>query len=101
MLKLEKPSWQFSVLRAAFVIIALPTAVGVALIAWRLSVWRLIHPVLGFAFFIMTFVVFSVVLYSVWAWLFVNRPEELAEKIPPTSKQLRRRRKEYFKNLLR
>ncbi|MGD0468757.1 MAG: hypothetical protein ABSA54_10330 [Terriglobales bacterium] len=98
MLKLEKPPWQFSALRAGFVVLAVPIAAGLALVAWRLSVIRLISPTLGFVTLLITFVVFSVVFYFLLVWL-SNRPEEVAKRVPTRSRELRRKRKAFFDNL--
>jgi hypothetical protein len=47
-------------------------------------------------FFLVTFVVFAVVLYSFLEWLFRKRPDEIAKRVPTPSKELLRRKKQYF-----
>ncbi len=96
MLKPEKPPWQFSALRAGFVVLAVPIAAGLALVVWRLSVIRLISPTLGFVALLITFVVFSALFYFLLVWL-SNRLDEVAKSVPTDSKELRRKRKSVFR----
>lgn len=78
---------------------AVPLAGGAALIVWKLSFWRLISQTLGIVSFLVTFVVFSVMLYFLFDWLFWKKPDEIAKKVPASSKELRRRTKQFFDSL--
>ena len=40
-----------------------------------------------------------IVFSFVWRWVFFERPEELDKKIPISSKELRRQKKEFFDSL--
>ena len=77
---------------------AVPLAGGAALIVWKLSIWRLISQTLGIVAFLATFIVFSVVFYSFLEWLFWKRPDEIAKRVPTSSKELRRKTKQFFDN---
>jgi hypothetical protein len=98
MLKPEKPPWQFSALRAGFVVLAVPIAAVSALIVWRLSFWRLINPTLGFVTLLITLVVFSLMFYFVLVWLF-KHTEKIARRLPTSARELRRKRRAFFDNL--
>jgi hypothetical protein len=98
MLKSEKPPWQFSALRAGFIVLAVPIAAGLALIVWKLSFWRLINPTLGFVTLFITSVVFSIAFYLLLVWLF-EQTAEVAERGPTSSRELRRKRRALFDNL--
>jgi len=78
---------------------AVPLAGVAALIVWKLSIWRLISPTLGIVAFLVTFVVFAVVLYFLLEWLFWKRPDEIAKRVPTSSKELRRKTKQFFDSL--
>ena len=78
---------------------AVPLAGVAALIVWRLSFWRMISQTLGAVAFIVTFGVFTVVLYFLLEWLFWKRPDEIAKTIPTSSKELRRKTKQFFHSL--
>ncbi|MGP0096472.1 MAG: hypothetical protein ACLPHI_05520 [Terriglobales bacterium] len=97
MLKSEKPPWQFSALRAGFIVLAVPIAAGLALIVWKLSFWRLINPTLGFVTLFITSVVFSIAFYLLLVWLFETA--EVAKRLPTSSRELRRKRRALFDNL--
>jgi hypothetical protein len=97
MLKSEKPPWQFSALRAGFIVLAVPIAAGLALIVWKLSFWRLINPTLGFVTLFITSVVFSIAFYLLLVWLFETA--EVAKRLPTSSRELRRKRRAFFDNL--
>jgi hypothetical protein len=71
---------------------------GSALVVWKLSIWRLISQTVGIVAFLVIFVVFAVVFYSLAEWYW-NRPAELAKKLPTSSKELRRKTKRYFDSL--
>ena len=83
------------------IVTAVPLAGGAALIVWKLSIWRLISQTLGIVAFVGTFIVFSVVFYSLLEWLFWKRPDEIAKRVPTPSKELRRKTKQFFDNLPR
>lgn len=98
MIRPKKLAWQISMRHAGNIVLAVPLAAGAALIAWKLSFWRILSQTLGFAFFLVTFVVFAVVFYSLLEW-YAQRPDEIAKRVPITSKELRRRTKEFYDNL--
>ena len=95
MIRLEPPSWEVSVQKAGHIFIAVLFAAAAALIVWKLSIWRLIGPTFGLAFFLVTFIVFAVVFYSFLEW-FRKRPDEIAKRVPTPSRELRRRRKAFY-----
>jgi hypothetical protein len=95
----ERPAWELSVQRVGHAVLAVVFAAAAALIVWKLSIWRVIGPTFGLVFFLVTFVVFAVVLYSFLEWLFRKRPDEIANRVPTPSKELLRRKKQYFDNL--
>jgi predicted PurR-regulated permease PerM len=99
MLRPERPAWQLSVGHVGRIVVAVPLAVGAALIVWKLSIWRLISQTLGVTAFLVTFVVFAVVFYSLLEWLFWKRPDEIAKRVPTSSKELRRKTKQFFDSL--
>ena len=99
MIRPERPGWELSVQRVGHTVLAVLYAAAAALIVWKLSIWRVIGPTFGLVFFLVTFVVFAVVLYSFLEWLFRKRPDEIAKRVPTPSKELRRRKKQYFDNL--
>jgi hypothetical protein len=91
----ERPSWEISVQKAGHVLLAVLFAVPAALIVWKLSFWRLIGPAFGVAFFLVSFIVLAVVFYSFLEW-FRKRPDEIANRVPTPSKELRRKRKAFY-----
>ena len=99
MLRPERPAWQISVGHVGRIVMAVPLAGGAALIVWKLSIWRLISQTLGIVAFLVTFVVFAVVMYFFLEWLYWKRPEEIAKRVPTSSKELRRKTKQFFDSL--
>lgn len=99
MLRPERPAWQISVGHVGRIVMAVPLAGGAALIVWKLSIWRLISQTLGIVAFLVTFVVFAVVMYFLLEWLYWKRPEEIAKRVPTSSKELRRKTKQFFDSL--
>jgi hypothetical protein len=95
----ERPAWELSVQKAGNKVLAVTFAAAAALIVWKLSIWRVIGPIFGFVFYLVTFVVLTVVFYFFLEWLFMNRPDEIARKVPTSSKELGRKKKRYFGNL--
>ena len=100
MLRPERPAWEISVQKAGHALLAVLFAAATALIVWKLSFWRVIGPIIGLAFFLVTFVVLTVVFYSFFEW-FRKRPDEIAKRVPTPSKELRRKAKEFFDHLPR
>jgi phosphate/sulfate permease len=94
----KKPDWQITMLHVGTVVLVVPLAVGVALIVWKLSFWRLISSTLGLIFFTVAAIVFAVVFYSILEWYW-NRPAQLSKRIPISSKELRRRTKQFYDDL--
>lgn len=99
MLRPERPAWQLFVGHVGRIVMAVPLAAGAALIVWKLSFWRVISQTLGVVAFLVTFVVFAVVLYSLLEWLFWKKPDEIAKRVPTSSKELRRKTKQFFDGL--
>jgi hypothetical protein len=98
MIRPKKPAWEISVRHAGNKVLAVPLAAGVALIVWKLSIWRAISQAAGIVAFLVTFVVLAVVFYSFLEW-FSDRPDEIAKRVPTSSKELRRKTKQFFDNL--
>jgi hypothetical protein len=98
MIRAKRPAWEISARHVGNIVFAVPLAAGAALIVWKLSVWRVVSQALGLAAFLATFVVFAVVFYSLleWDW---NRPDEIAKRVPTSTKELRRKKKEFYDNL--
>jgi hypothetical protein len=101
MIRPERPAWEISMQKVGHTVLAVPPAAGAALIVWKLSIWRVISQTTGLVAFLVTFIVFAVVLYSLFAWLFRKRPDEIAKRVPTPSKELRRKTKQFFDNLPR
>jgi len=57
-------------------------------------IWRF-NLTLRFGALFLTFAVFSVAFYFLWTWIFVERPAELAKKLPISSKELRRKHENF------
>lgn len=72
---------------------AVPLAAVAALI-----VLKTISQTVGIVAFLVTFVIFAVVFYSFLEW-FWNRPDEIAKRVPTSSKELRRKTKQFFDSL--
>jgi hypothetical protein len=99
MLRPERPAWQISVGHVGRIVMAVPLAGVAALIVWKLSIWRLISQTLGIVAFLVTFIVFTIVFYSLFEWLFWTRPDEIGKRVPTSSKELRRKTKQFFDSL--
>jgi hypothetical protein len=98
MIRAKRPTWEISARHVGNIVFAVPLAVGAALIVWKLSIWRAISHALGLVAFLVTFAVFAVVFYSLLEWYW-TRPDEIARRVPTSSKELRRKRKEFYDNL--
>ena len=98
MLTPKKPDWEISMRQAGSVVLAVPLALGVALIVWKVSFWRLVSPILGRIFFVVAAIVLAVVFYSILEWYW-NRPGQLAKRIPISSKEVRRRTRRFYDSL--
>src|SRR5260370_41052654 len=96
MLRPERPAWQISVGHVGRIVMAVPLAGVAALIVWKLSIWRLISHKPGIVAFLVTFVLFSVVLYFLLEWLIWEGPDETAQQVPTASKEIRRKTKHVF-----
>jgi membrane protein implicated in regulation of membrane protease activity len=90
-----RPAWVISVQKAGHAVLAILFAAPAALIVWKLSIWRLIGPLFGFTFFLVSFVVLAVVFYSFLEW-FRKRPDEIAKRVPTPSKELRRKKEAFY-----
>ena len=89
----EKSGWRGPVLRVGAVMQAMLYAVVATLIAWRFN------PTLRSDALFLIFAGFSVAFYFLWIWVFVERPAELAKKLPISGKELRRKRQEFYDSL--
>ncbi len=89
----KKTGWRRSVLRIGTAMQAILYAVLVTGIVWRFN------PTLPYGALVLIFVGFCIALYFLWIWVFVERPAELAKKLPISSKELRRKRQEFYDNL--
>jgi Cu/Ag efflux pump CusA len=98
MIRPKKPEWEITMRNAGNVVLAVPLAVGAALLVWKLSFWRLISSTVGLIAFAVSTVVFAIVFYSILEWYW-NRPDELAKRIPISSKELRRKTKQFYDSL--
>jgi hypothetical protein len=90
----KKPNWQSSVLSVGTAIVTAPIAAALALI-----IWRKLGPTLGFGAFFLIFAILAVAFYVLWMWVFFEHPAEIAKKLPISSKELHRKKKEFFDNL--
>jgi hypothetical protein len=77
-------------------VLAVLFAAAAALIVWKRSIWRVIGPT-GPVFFLLIFIVFSVVFYSFLEWR-RKRPDEIAKRVPTPSKELQRKTKQFSDN---
>ena len=77
--------------------------VGAWLYALASAVLALVgfHPKVRPLFLAVIFVVMLVLFRIAWGWIFFQRRAELDKKIPVSSKELRKRKKEFFDNLER
>ena len=98
MIPLKKPEWEITMRHAGSVVMAIPLAVGAALVLWKFSPWRVISPTLGIIVFAFSAIGFALAFYWILE-LYLNRPDELRKKIPITSKELRRRTKRFYDSL--
>jgi hypothetical protein len=95
----KRPAWEVSVSHVGYMVLVFPLAAGAALIVWKLSIWKAISQTIGLVAFLITFIVFAAVFYSILEWVFWNRPDEIRKRIPTSGKELRRQQKEFFDNL--
>ena len=98
MIRQKKAEWDVAMRHVGNVVLAVPLAVVVALIVWRLSFWRLISSTVGLIAFVVSAVVFAAVFYSILEWYW-DRPDELAKRLPISSKELRRKKKQFYDSL--
>jgi hypothetical protein len=98
MVRPARPAWEISARHAGHLVLAVPLAAGIALIVWKLSVWRTISQALGLVAFLVSFVVFAVAFYSLFEW-FWSRPDEIAKKLPISGRELRTKRKQFYDSL--
>ena len=89
----EKSGWRGPVLRVGAAMQAILYAIVVTLIVWRFD------PALRSGALFLIFAGFSVAFYFLWIWVFVERPAELAKKLPISGTELRRKRQEFYDNL--
>jgi hypothetical protein len=75
--------------------------VGIWLYALASAVLALVafHPNVRPIFLLVTFVVVWLLFRIVWGWVFFQRRAELDKKIHVSSKELRKRKKEFFDSL--
>jgi membrane protein implicated in regulation of membrane protease activity len=98
MIKPQRPEWEIAMRHAGSAVLAIPLAVCAALILWKLSFWRLISSTVGLVAFAVYAVVFIIVFYSIFEWYW-HRPDELAKRLPISSKELRKKTKQFYDSL--
>jgi hypothetical protein len=59
------------------------------------------YSALGPRWVLLIFIGFCFAFYFVWNWFLYERPAELRKKLPTSSKELRKREKEFFDSLPR
>src|SRR5437763_3434501 len=99
MIKPEKPHWQSSLLSVGTAIQTTAIAAGLALIIWRYWLSRLHRRTIGFGILFLIFLGLAVAFYALWMWVFFEHPAEIAERVPISSQELRRKRKRFFDSL--
>jgi hypothetical protein len=94
----KRPEWEITMRHAGSVVMAVPLAFGTALVIWRWFFWSLITSTLGLIFFCVMAIGLAVVFYGILEW-HLNGPDQLAKRIPISSKELRRRTKQFYDSL--
>ncbi len=89
----EKSGWRGPVLRIGAAMQAILYAGVVTLIVWQFN------PTLRSGALFLIVGGFSVAFYFLWMWLFVERPAELAKKVPISGKELRRKMQQFYDSL--
>jgi hypothetical protein len=95
----EKPRWQSSVLSVGTAIQTAVIAAGFALIIWKRFIWQQLSPALGFALFLLIFIVLAAAFYVPLKWIFFEHPAEISKKLPISSRELRKKKTQFFDNL--
>ena len=99
MIRPEKSHWQSSVLSVGTAIQTTAIAAGVALLIWRYLLSQLLSRAIGFGILFLIFLGLAVAFYVLWMWIFFEHPAEIAEELPISSQELRRKRKRFFDSL--
>lgn len=92
MTKPLKTRWRDHIRPFGVSMYAIASAVLTILAIWPLHVVQQ-RPLL------LMFIGLCIAYYFVWNWFFYERPAELEKKLPITSKELRRRKKEFYDSL--
>ena len=95
MTEMKKAGWIDSIQRVGAWICALPSATMVTFVI------RDFNPLLGAGAVFLIFSGAYFACYLVWYWILFVRPTELSKKLPISSDELRRQRKEFYDNLPR
>jgi hypothetical protein len=93
---LDEPKWRSAVRSLGAGLHTTVLGAGAALVIWRYYLGHLPNPFLRFGILSLIFVVLSVAFYKLWIWVFFVHPAEIAERHPPTGKELRWKRKRFF-----
>jgi hypothetical protein len=93
MTKPKKPGWRSQIRPIGTAMYAIASAFLTVIAVWQFHASARVLPVL------LIFVGLCVMFYFVWYWVFYERPAELEKRLPVSSKELRRRKKEFFENL--
>jgi hypothetical protein len=86
------------VLSIGVAIMTLPLAAGMAVILWRRFNWERLSPTLGFGLLFLAFIILAVDFYILVTWVFLVHPPEITKKLL-SSRELHRKKKEFFNNL--
>lgn len=89
----EERGWRGPVQRVGAALQAILYAVVVTLMVWGLK------PTLRTGVLFRIFGGFCIAFYFLWTWFFVERPAELAKRLPISSKELRRKRQDFYDSL--
>jgi hypothetical protein len=90
-----KTGWRDRIRPFGLLMYAMASAVLTILAIWPLDIVVRLRSLL------LTFTGLCIAYYFVWKWFFYERPAELEKKLPITSKELRRRKREFYDNLPR
>jgi len=63
-------------------------------------IWKFV-PTLSLVFLILIYIAVSAIFTVAWTWVFFEWPAELKKKLPISSEELRRRKKEFYDSLPR
>jgi len=98
-----KPRWQVVTLNAGNLLLTGVIAATTTVILYVTCVSYGVAQGMWFfpriLLFFSIFVGLTAIFYAIWNWAFFDHPYELRRKLPTTSKQMRRERKDFFDDL--